>query len=208
MAIVSLLDRITQDQNKFESFKLSDASLIFCDAKTVEPFSVVLTVGDQWAGNISRSDPAMYLIERGIINIPPLSSVVIEVNETLSVPYNVFGIIMQKGSAFLEDGLILASGKVDPSFSGQIQLLIFNSTRKKKTLNQGDEIANLFFFRTDTTIKSNLFQSKQKARVKKYGYFGRMRQFFADDIKYTLQLIVTIFTAGLVAVVTVYFLGV
>ena len=134
MSVISLEERITTDLAEFEKLKKSDQSRIFCRADKIEPFAIVLTLGDQWAANISRSDPAMYAIEGNEIEIPSLSSVVVEVEETLILPFNIYGIITQKGAAFLEDGLILAAGKVDPSFSGKLQVLIFNTTKSSRIL--------------------------------------------------------------------------
>jgi len=124
VSVISLSDRITTDPENFESLKASDHSKIFCLAEKIEQFTVVLTLGDQWAANISRSDPAMFAIDGNEIRIPSLTSVVVEVEETLMLPFNIYGTITQKGATFLEDGLILAAGKVDPSFSGKLQVLI------------------------------------------------------------------------------------
>ncbi|WP_187326953.1 dCTP deaminase domain-containing protein [Martelella lutilitoris] len=205
MTIVSLQNRITTDLSEFEALKSSDSSKIYCQAEKIEQFNIILTLGDQWASNVSRSDPAMFMIESGEISIQPQTSVVVEVQEKIHVPYNVVGIISQKGSAFLEDGLIVAAGKVDPSFSGHLQLLIFNSTRLTKKIKQGEELANLMFIRTDSTIKASLFQHQQSAKFKERGRFSRIIRFFSRDPKYTLNLIITILTSGVVAVATIYF---
>ena len=201
MSIVAIQNRVTKDLDEFERLKLSDDSKIFCSEPSLENFSITLTIGDQWASNVSRADPSMYMIDGDTITLRPLSSVVIEVNENISLPYNIFGLITQKGSAFLERGLIIGSGKVDPSFSGHLQVLIFNSTRKPVTLKRKEVIANLMFFRTDTTIQSPIFEKKQTARIKTKSPLSKIAEFFASDMKYTLSLFVTILTSSVVAVV-------
>lgn len=208
MSIISIIDRITTDAMHFEAHKMSDHSKIYCDAKRIEPFTVILTVGDQWAANISRSDPAMFAIEGNEIIIPPLTSIVLEVEETLMMPFNVYGTVTQKGSAFLEEGLMLSAGKVDPSFVGKLQVLIFNSTKTAKTLNRGEDIGNLLFFRTDKTLQSTMFNGVQEARIKKRTRFEKFKAFFLSDPKFTLNLIASILTSSLVAaILTIYISG-
>ncbi len=207
MSVISILERTTEDKFEFESFKMSDNSKVFCDSKKLEPFSIILSVGERWAANISRDNPTMYLVNDKSIEIPAHSSVIIEVSEYIMIPYNVFGTIVQKGAAFLEDGLIVASGKVDPSFSGKLQVLIFNTTKKIKKIKVGEEIGNLILFRTDSTLNSAMHKQEQTSKVKEVSSLEKIKKFFISDMKYTINLIVTILTSSIVTFfMTMYFI--
>jgi len=207
VSIISLETRITHDEGEFETLKRSDQSRIYCTAETTHPFEIVLRLGDQWAQNVSRDDPKMYLVEDQQITIAPQQSVVVEVADTIMMPFNIYGLIVQKGTAFLEDGLILAAGKVDPSFSGKLQVLIFNSTRKPKKINQGDELGNLVFMRTERTLDRQLFPDEQAAKVKSRTWFGRTMKFFSADPRFTLNWIAMIVSSSLTAAVVTWYLA-
>jgi len=199
MTVVSIKNRQTRDLDDFEYHKKSDISLLYSDAKLVQEFSVELTLGEKWAKDISRDDPAMYVLDGDEFIIKPKTSVVIEVQETINVPLNLYGIIVPKGSSFLEQGIIISAGKIEPGFSGKLQFLLFNTTNKPREIKRGTSIASGVFFRTDRTVNSSNVVSEQVARSTKLGNVTKIIYFFSSDPKYTVNLIVTALTSSLVA---------
>lgn len=199
MTIVSIKGRQTDNLNDFEYHKKSEISLLYCDAKYVQEFSIELTLGDKWAEDVSRQDPTMYELDKDQFSIKPNTSVVIEVKEIISVPLNLYGIIIPKGSSFLEQGIIITAGKIEPGFSGKLQFLLFNTTNSRRSIKKGASIASAIFFRTDKTINSSDVKHEQIALPKKRSLFVRVVNFFSSDPKYTINLIVTALTSSLVA---------
>lgn len=204
MSIIYLTTRCTNNIHEFERLKESDDSKIYCSELPDEPFVIVLTLGDQWASNVTRSEPKMYKIEDSGVEIPRNGSVVVEVKQDIRVPHNMYGFIIQKGHTFLEDGIIVSAGKVDPGFSGILQLLLFNSSKRHKVFKKGEEMANLIFIRTDNTVQSPVERKRQIALPKKKSLSEKVSKFLSEDKKFTVSMIITIFTSGIVACLTVY----
>lgn len=199
MGILSLKDKHTDCNEEFERNKKSDASLICSDASTIEEFSIELSVGEQWAEDLSNEKAVMYAIEGSSISIKPQSSIVLEVKESIKVPFNMYGLILQTGSIFLEQGVLIGAGKIEPSFDGKLQLLIYNTSKTKRTLQKGQKIASAIFMRTDRTINASIYTNSRSSVQKKMGFIKKTWAFFASDIKYTVGLIVTILTSSTVA---------
>lgn len=199
MGILSLRGKHTNCKEAFELNKKSDASLIHSDASDVEEFSIELSVGDQWAKDLSKEKAVMYAIE-DLITIKPQSSIVLEVKENIHVPFNMYGLILQTGSVFLEQGVLIGAGKIEPSFDGKLRLLVYNTSKTKRTLLKGQKIASAIFMRTDKTINASIYSNNRAPVPKKRGTMAKVYSFFADDKKYTINLIATTLTSSLIAV--------
>jgi len=156
MGILSLRGKHTNCKEAFELNKKSDVSFIHTDASDVEGFSIELSVGDQWAKDLSKEKAVMYAIE-DLITIKPQSSIVLEVKENIHVPFNMYGLVLQTGSVFLEQGILIGAGKIEPSFDGKLRMLIYNTSKTKRTLKKGQKIASAIFMRTDKTIKAPIY---------------------------------------------------
>ncbi|WP_158770946.1 hypothetical protein [Paraglaciecola sp. L1A13] len=201
MGILSIKGKHTDCNEIFELNKTSDASRIYSDATMIEEFSIELSIGDVWAEDISKDKAVMYAIEDNEISIPPQTSIVVEVQENIQVPFNMYGLILQTGSVFLEQGILIGAGKIEPSFDGKLRLLIFNTSRTKRTLKKKQKIASAIFLRTDKTIKTSIYKNNREfLHKKKKGRFTQVRSFFASDMKFTLTLIAMIITSSLTTV--------
>jgi deoxycytidine triphosphate deaminase len=198
MGILSIKGKHTTCNEAFELNKKSDASLIYSDASMVEEFSIELSVGDQWAKDLSKEKAVMYAIE-DVITIKPQSSVVLEVKENIHVPFNMYGIILQTGSVFLEQGVLIGAGKIEPSFNGKLRLLVYNTSKTKRTLQKGQKIASAIFMRTDKTINASIYNNNRVPVPKKRGKLAKMYSFFTDDKKFTITLIASVLSSSLIA---------
>lgn len=199
MGVLSLSGKHTNCNEVFEANKKSDASLLYSDAENIEEFSVELSVGDQWAQDLTKEKAIMYAIEGDEISIKPQSSIVLEVKENFQVPFNMYGLVLQTGSIFLEQGILIGAGKIEPSFDGKLRILIYNTSRTKRTLQKGQKIASAIFMRTDKTIKASIYKDNRESVQKKRGLLAKMLAFLKEDKKFTISLLAMIITSSLTA---------
>ena len=205
MGILSIKGKHTDCNEAFEVNKKSDASLIYSDAQMVEEFSIELSVGEQWAKDLSKEKAIMYAIEDDEISIKPQSSIVLEVQENIQVPFNMYGLILQTGSVFLEQGILIGAGKIEPSFDGKLRMLIYNTSKTKRTLKKGQKIASAIFMRTDKTINASIYKNNRTLVKENRGKLAKIIAFFANDMKNTVNLFASILSSSLVAaLLTIY----
>ncbi|RZM73950.1 hypothetical protein C3B51_20475 [Pseudoalteromonas rubra] len=201
MGILSIKEKHTDSNEAFERNKKSDASLIYTDAGTVEEFSIELSVGDQWAKDLTKEKASMFEIEGEGISIKPQSSIVLEVQEHIQVPFNMYGLVIQTGSVFLEQGILIGAGKIEPSFDGKLRMLIYNTSKTKRSLKKGQKIASAIFMRTDKTINASIYKDKRALVKENRGKMAKICAFFNADKKFTINLLAMIITSSLTAAI-------
>lgn len=208
MGILSIKGKHTDCNEAFERNKKSDASLIYTDTDTdsVEDFSIEFSVGDQWAKDLTKEKASMFEIEGDEISIKPQSSIVLEVKEHIKIPFNMYGLILQTGSVFLEQGILIGAGKIEPSFDGKLRMLIYNTSKTKRTLKKGQKIASAIFMRTDKTINASIYNDKRALVKERRGTIAKTRAFFSADKKFTVSLFFNLVTSSVAAVIVSYFL--
>lgn len=200
MAVISMKNRSTENRGLYEKFKKSDTSLVYADAKAIEDFSVELTIGNSWAEVIDKDNPDMFSFDGGKAFLKPNSSAVIEVAEDISIPYNMYGIIVPTGSSFLQKGIIIGAGKIEPSYSGKLKILLYNTSKSKRELIPGTKFASAIFIRTDRTISSQLPMSPGNANIKAKTRAEKIKSFILSDQKYYITeilLFLTLVATGL-----------
>jgi deoxycytidine triphosphate deaminase len=181
--------------------------LSITDTGTVEEFSIELSVGDQWAKDLTKEKASMFEIEGDEISIKPQSSIVLEVKEHIKVPFNMYGLVLQTGSVFLEQGILIGAGKIEPSFNGKLRMLIYNTSKTKRTLKKGQKIASAIFMRTDKTIDASIYKDKRALVKESRGSIAKILAFFSADKKFTVNLIAMIITSSLTAAIVTYYIS-
>jgi len=152
VSVVHIKSRITSDQKSFEDYSASDRSLLWLsDNSNAEAFSIDLTVGEQWSEKYGPTSNEMHKIADEGMRILRHGSVVVTASENIRVPHNMYGVLVPTGSLFLDKGILIAPAKVEPSFSGNLKLRLFNTTAFKHTLRKGDKLGSVIFFSTETT---------------------------------------------------------
>lgn len=204
MGILSIRGKHTDCNETFERNKKSDASLIYTDTDAVEDFSIEFSVGNQWAKDLTKEKATMFEIEGDEISIKPQSSIVLEVKEHIKVPFNMYGLILQTGSIFLEQGILIGAGKIEPSFDGKLRMLIYNTSKTKRTLKKGQKIASAIFMRTDKTINASIYKDKRALVKERRGAIVKTLAFFGGDKKFTINLIAMIITSSLTAAIVAH----
>ena len=194
MSVISIRSRRTTDLSSFERFRKSDASLLFADAANYTEFTVELTLGELFDDELSETRAIMYGIEDAGLHLRPGMSVVVEVAEQLRVPNNMFGLVMPKGYILLEQGILMASTKIEPLYAGRLRLLLHNSSRVHRVLTKGTIIASAIFFRTERTLESDTITSREAVIKKHRGLTRRLEAFIAGNL-----VLITLITAVIVS---------
>lgn len=152
MSVVHIQDRSTEDEKTFGSSAMSDRSLLLLSPlKKAQGFAVELTVGQAWSEKYGPKSNQMNSISESGILLGRHGSIVVEAAEFMKVPHNLYGILVPTGSLFLDKGILIAPAKVEPSFTGNLKLRMFNTTSLKHTLKKGDKLGSVIFFGTETT---------------------------------------------------------
>lgn len=155
MSLVNIKNRVTNDEEKFQSNSFSDQSYLFLKDSNnhiVESFSLELTLGNGWADRYSETERSLMEIDdqKGI-KIAKKGSVVVEVGEEIKMPHNLYGILVPTGSLFLSKGILIAPSKIEPSFKGKLKLRLFNTSNEVFVLQKKAKLASAIFFSTDVT---------------------------------------------------------
>lgn len=190
MSVIAARSRVTVKNEDFEKFCLSDDSLLLTDACTVEEFSIELTLGDYWDSNTSRDVATMYEIEGDDITIPAKGNVVVEVAEFISLPSNMYGIVIPTGSLLLEQGIVIAATKIEPWFSNRLRLMLFNSSRISRSIRKGTPLASAVFFRTERTVRLLIVPCVRSHQIKKTPTnFERTRAYLREHAREIVMMI-------------------
>lgn len=152
MGIRQVKGRVTKDYGAFQKYSLSSNSFIYSDASDdeVEEYSIELTIGEGWSDAYSEANKNLIKISDEI-SIQGNGSVVIEVAQEIRMPHNNYGVVLSTGKLFLSKGVLIATAKVEPSFEGKLKLRVFNTTKQRVTLKQGEKLGSVIFFQTEST---------------------------------------------------------
>lgn len=152
MTVVHLAGRHTAERKAFLDYKKSHNSVLLTNSDKVETFEHPISVGDAYCDTFPATIPNFAKIEPSGFRLAPRSSAVIEVNESIEVPYNMFGIIFPKGTLATVNGIAVPTTKIDPGFRGNLRLLVSNTSSRSYDLKQGDVIASVVFLSTSLTV--------------------------------------------------------
>jgi deoxycytidine triphosphate deaminase len=121
-----------------------------------ERVALDLHVGDDYQVDFHDRWLAMPAVLR------PNDCVRIRVDEDISTPLGVFGQVCSKGGPSSE-GLLVANQKVDPNFSGRLELSVFNAGNRSVMVEKGLVFASLWFDRLDPPLTDG--PKRQPARA-------------------------------------------
>lgn len=157
MSVLQIRGRTTTSAQDFSEFSLSSNSQIYTTAapENIEEFSIEVTLGDGWNDNYSETNKNLRKISDSI-TVRANDSIVVEVTEDIRIPHNRYGIVLPTGSLFLSQGILIASAKVEPAFSGKLKLRLFNTTDRKICLKKGTKLGSIIFFPTESTTTHDI----------------------------------------------------
>lgn len=149
MSIVDLEARLTSEFQHFQKNDKSSDSLIFLKGtiKLEEgAASLELTVGDKVFN--CREYQYRNIPSEGFV-IKPGASVVIDTEQVIGLPANVFGLVTGKGK-YIFQGILISSGKIDPGFYDQLRIGLYNGGSEQITLKRGDPFCSVCFFQLES----------------------------------------------------------
>lgn len=209
MPIIHLARRTTGSEVDFSDNKSSQASLLYLkNIGQVDRFSMDLTVGDAWAKNYSSAEKQFVRIDSEGIHLGRHDSIVVEVAEDMRVPNNMYGLLIPTGSIFLARGILIASAKIEPGFSGKLKLRLFNTTSEKHVLKQGAKLGSALFFATETTVPHPTITRDMQISDRKVSRRSRLWQWLKTNPQIWISWLVSLGGGSLTALlVSAYMLS-
>lgn len=194
MPIVYLKRRITGDETEFNKCVNSADSLLFLegfDSANTGTFDqsgmdcLSLRVGNKWF------DRSRYVqISRKGIKVKPHSSVVIETQERIALPLNMYGLLFGTGKNIYSGGFI-SNGKIDPGFSGNLRIGFYNGSNHKIVLKTGDKIAYSIFMDMESERETMpVFTVSASPAAVKLKWWELFKLWFMDNVN--LSIIISI----------------
>lgn len=151
MSIVDLSNRLTNNFDDYYRFVKSSDSLIFV-SNTVPladgPSSLELTVGDTW---FDCNDNIAYDVSSNGVAIKAGTAAVIQTEQIVGVPSNVFGLMTGKGK-FIFQGVMISPSKIDPGFQDHLRIGLYNGGKEVVTLKKGDPFCSCCFFQLESNV--------------------------------------------------------
>ncbi|WHX49379.1 hypothetical protein QNH46_01415 [Paenibacillus woosongensis] len=186
--IVDLKNRVTTELRSYNNYIKSSDSLLYISKLNVKEdnaCSLEFTVGDVYStGNQQWTD----FPEEGIL-LKCNESVIIETNEEIGVPFNMFGLVTGVGRN-IQKGLFVSTGKIDPGFRARLKIGILNTNKKKQILKKGDLLCTCFFVQLESCIDAPFKEySSSKSSLP---YISNYRNKFLVFIKTYWDRILTI----------------
>lgn len=119
-------------------------------AETEERVVLDLHVGDRYQTNSNQWRPMPPKV-----TMRPGGCIRVAAAEHFAVPKSVFGVICSRAS-FAADGLYVSNIKVDPQFSGWLEVAVYNASRERIVIARGMAFASLFFLSLDKPMTEDL----------------------------------------------------
>ena len=90
----------------------------------------------------------------------------------MQIPLSHCGIIYSR-SGLVNKGIIVFNGVVDPGFSGEVKVLLFDLSCKEYTVEKGTRFAQIIFHKTvNVSFKFELFDFQSERNNKGFGSSG------------------------------------
>lgn len=205
MSVVDLQNRLTLNWNDFCNYLKSSDSYIYIDGNKIlpsdGPASLDMSVGDRW---FNCRDGIFYDIDEKDLHIEPHQSVIIETEQRIALPFNVFGLVTGKGK-FIYKGMFTSTGKIDPGFNSKLLIGFYNGSMKPVALKKGDVFCSCCFFQMESSLDiplrphSDLFEGK----ILQPPILTRAKNWWSNNWKYMTPIIVSLLSA-IVSITTLF----
>ena len=119
------------------------------DAK--EEVCVDLSIGDSY---MEAGESEVLTMDSGY-KLKPSGCIVVRTKETITVPNNVSGFLCSKGSLAAR-GLLVPNTKIDPLFSGPLDVAIYNAGKSVLEIKNGMKFCSIAFHQTAVPILSTI----------------------------------------------------
>lgn len=192
--LVNLKNHITSDWHDYNSHITDSESKLYVRGKIIfdndGPESLNLTVGDKYFLN----GKPIKIVKDGI-KVPSGKSIVLETEQQLAVPHNMFGVITGIGVNIFRNGFV-STGKIDPGFKGKLKLGYFNGNTSAIIFKSGDLIACCSFWYMESSIEFPLenYHSEPEAFIESISRLKCCLEWFKKNWYSILALAVSLVT--------------
>jgi dUTP pyrophosphatase len=108
------------------------------------------------------SDAGLDLFSDESMVVNPGDRVAVRTGVSLGVPTGYVGLIWEKSGLALKHGLHCMGGVIDSGYTGEIRVILYNSSNSSYTIQQGHKIAQLLLqqvYLDDITVVDTLLES-------------------------------------------------
>ncbi|MCF7970103.1 MAG: hypothetical protein K9L22_02925 [Methylococcaceae bacterium] len=164
-----------------------------------EQVSVDLSVGNLY----QKSGDVNWRTITDSITINPSTCILIQTNEVLKMPNNVFGLLCTKGSIGAK-GIIIANTKLDPLFDGNLNIPVYNVGNKKVTLQKGSKFCSISFWVTEQPIIGSSTRNAIRIQPREGSWIS---DFLSNNTPHIITGLVSVLSAIAAAIITVNYGG-
>jgi deoxycytidine triphosphate deaminase len=153
-----------------------------------------LRVGAEYKDH--RDSNKFELSDDSLIYLQPGSAVIIETLENVQLPESRFGHIVPKVS-LLQSGLSNTSSKIDPGYSGNLSITVFNLGKRTVTLKKKQQFCTLYILDIQAGVipyskpPKKILGTPRKSNLDKFRDFIEANQTFLTVLLLILTLLLT-----------------
>jgi dUTPase len=194
MSVVDLSARLTDDWDNFNRYQKSSDSLIFVEGPIAlgndGPAALNLFIGQSW---FNERDGSSYLIPPDGLLIRPHQVAVIETQQRLALPLNIFGFVTGKGK-FIFQALFISSGKIDPGFNGRLRIGVYNGGEKSVLLKPGESFCFACFLEMESCLEAPLreYEVPQASRISLLPLRTRTANWLAEHWYHAIPIVISL----------------
>lgn len=138
-----------------------------------------------------------------VIYLKPNDCVLLETDEELSVPANIFGVIVSRASLAAE-GIVVANLKIDPRFYGRLTVTVINAGTRYLRIEQGMPFCSVFFQGMEKPADGNAPRTPPQARLLPS---HRYRERFLASLPFVLTFAASVVASLLAAYLFIWMHG-
>lgn len=203
MSVVDLETRLTKSWDDYNNNLKSSDSLIFIEPHSYNiddgPSSLDLTVGDRF---FFHDHGQHFTITNDGVYIEPFNALLLETEQRVCLPLNIFGIVIGKGHQIFQ-GTFISSGKINPGFKGKLNIGLYNGSRKRIHIKRGQPLCSCVFFQMESNMSSPLKSYDSKNQIENV-YLTKLQK-LVNIYKANIQLITHILS--IIALIVALFVG-
>jgi deoxycytidine triphosphate deaminase len=113
----------------------------------------------------------------GGITINPGTCILISTAESVTLPSDVFGVMCSRGSLAAK-GLFVGNTKIDPTFSGTLNIPVFNASSNVIHMKQGDAFCTAYFSILEQPVPPGVSKKAPEVDAHNTSRFSRICDFF------------------------------
>lgn len=98
------------------------------------------------------------------IVVPPLERAFVSTGVCASLPTGVYGRIAPRSGLTLKHGIQTGAGVIDPDFTGELKVILFNHGSEPFVIKKGNRIAQMILERCETPLIEEVEELKQTQR--------------------------------------------